>query len=183
MRTKEKLGAEIADWIKRSAHESRTAFVEGDLWRGLVAGARVFELGTVELNRRTLPYENGPEVEDLWKMVEGITSTEDYGGRISKMLAKRSFMIGMDLSPGSDMTMLTQCFKKGLEEIGVRAQKALETLYVEAAVPGLMDRLAEGSAPAQKLLYEEKLRHTPFGKTPMTGKHYDSVIIDDPLKK
>lgn len=117
--TKEKLLREIADWVKRSQHEAKLAFAEGDLWSALAWGSKVPSLLTVEKCLLKEPYETGKDVDGWHGHVTRIVSELDAHG--SELDAHGSIK-AMDQCPhdliiGVDMGMNAP-LESEIEELG-----------------------------------------------------------------
>lgn len=106
--TKEKLRAEVADWIKRSQHEVKLAFAEGDLWSALAWGSKVPSFLDVARELNALGYETGMAVDCLYERVERIVRSIDWSGRIRAMMPPPvTYAMGIDMAKRSGHAIAT----------------------------------------------------------------------------
>ena len=88
--TKEQLLAELADWIARSQHESKLAFAAGDLWAGLVWGAKVEPLSRAAKMVADIGYETGDDRLAIWETeMNAIVTRLDPQGLLRLALGHR----------------------------------------------------------------------------------------------
>ena len=180
MQTKERLRREVADWIKRSQHEAKLAFAEGDLWSAVVWGAKVPELAAVERDMNKVGYETGMGVDVLYERVARITRELDPGGRIKTMVHRpHDITIGVDMAMGFGHAIAT-LFAIEMDRLGRKTSKLLDSAIIKGPLEEDLDRLG-----SQVPLMDEQLRARVHDRLQgrMGGKSADLIIIDDPLKE
>lgn len=167
MMTKEKLRREVSDWIKRSQHEAKLAFAEGDLWAAIAWGAKVPSLLAVERDMRAIGYETGIGVDCLYERIERIVRSIDWSGNIRAMLPSTvSYVMGIDMAEGSGHALAT-VFAIEMDRLGRQTTKLLDSVTIKS--------------PTTYELSDERLRERCRSR--LGGKSADLFIIDDPLKK
>lgn len=175
--SKERLLREVTDWMKRSQHEAKLAFAAGDLWAGLVWGAKVPELLAVEKEARAFGYETGMTIDVLGERVARIARELDPGGRIKTMVHRpHDLIIGMDIAMGPSATAIATLFRESLERVGREAgRQFVDRCVVRTPSPDELDSLARDSDSEEEFKARARSR--------LNGIRHDLVIIDDPIKK
>lgn len=179
--TKERLRLEVADWIKRSQHEAKMAFAEGDLWTALAWGAKVPEFVIVDEAARVHAYETGVTIDELYERVGRIVREIDPYDRIKKTfdslaMIGRTFHVGIDFAPGPSATAIATLFRESVEKMNASLRTRINSCIVHTAEAHELEAKAlsdlELSARARAKLRER-----------MSGKSVDHIILDDPLKE